>query len=192
MHDTLRIRRPDDMHLHLRDGAMMAAVLPDTARTMGRAVVMPNLKPPVVTAQQAKAYGERIRAQLQQGSGFQPLITAYLMTVAVLISTTFGVVVGTLCAQHPVSTRFILTVCDTFQTFPSFIYLIPVMMLFGVTDTSVLIASLAYAMKATQRPSTMPIPVPWGSEIAFRISWPKSMVPMKAPMMTIIRAKFTV
>lgn len=78
MHDTLRIRRPDDMHLHLRDGAMMAAVLPDTARTMGRAVVMPNLKPPVVTAQQAKAYGERIRAQLQQGSGFQPLITAYL------------------------------------------------------------------------------------------------------------------
>ncbi len=73
------------------------------------------------------------------------LITAYLMTVAVLISTVIGVVVGTLCAQHPVSTRFILTMCDTFQTFPSFIYLIPVMMLFGVTDTSVLIAIVVYA-----------------------------------------------
>ena len=73
------------------------------------------------------------------------LITAYLMTVAVLISTFIGVVVGTLCAQHPASSRFILTVCDTFQTFPSFIYLIPVMMLFGVTDTSVLIAIVVYA-----------------------------------------------
>ncbi len=73
------------------------------------------------------------------------LITAYLMTIAVLISTTIGVISGTLCAQHPVSTRFMLTVCDTFQTFPSFIYLIPVMMLFGVTDTSVLIAIVIYA-----------------------------------------------
>ena len=79
------------------------------------------------------------------------LITAYLMTVAVLISTTIGVVVGTLCAQHPVSTRFILTVCDTFQTFPSFIYLIPVMMLFGVTDTSVLIAIVVYATVPAMR-----------------------------------------
>ncbi len=73
------------------------------------------------------------------------LITAYLVTVAVLISTFIGVVVGTICAQHPVTSRFILTVCDTFQTFPSFIYLIPVMMLFGVTDTSVLIAIVVYA-----------------------------------------------
>ena len=73
------------------------------------------------------------------------LITSYLMTMSVLISGTIGIVVGTLCAQHPVSTRFILTVCDTFQTFPSFIYLIPVMMLFGVTDTSVLIAIVVYA-----------------------------------------------
>ncbi len=73
------------------------------------------------------------------------LITAYLVTVSVIISTFIGVVVGTLCAQHPASSRFILTVCDTFQTFPSFIYLIPVMMLFGVTDTSVLIAIVVYA-----------------------------------------------
>lgn len=72
------------------------------------------------------------------------LITSYLMTMAVIISSIIGIVVGTLCAQHPVTTRFILTVCDTFQTFPSFIYLIPVMMLFGVTDTSVLIAIVVY------------------------------------------------
>ena len=73
------------------------------------------------------------------------LITSYLMVMSVLISSTIGILVGTLCAQHPMSTRFILTVCDTFQTFPSFIYLIPVMMLFGVTDTSVLIAIVVYA-----------------------------------------------
>ena len=73
------------------------------------------------------------------------LITAYLMTIAVLISGTIGIIMGTICAQHPLSSRFILTVCDTFQTFPSFIYLIPVMMLFGVTDTSVVIAIVVYA-----------------------------------------------
>lgn len=73
------------------------------------------------------------------------LITAYLMTLAVLISGAIGIVIGTICAQHPISSRIILTVCDTFQTFPSFIYLIPVMMLFGVTDTSVLIAIVVYA-----------------------------------------------
>ncbi|WP_423906760.1 ABC transporter permease [Candidatus Spongiihabitans sp.] len=73
------------------------------------------------------------------------LITAYLMTISVLISSFVGIVAGTLCAQHPVTTRIMLTVCDTFQTFPSFIYLIPVMMLFGVTDTSVLIAIVIYA-----------------------------------------------
>lgn len=73
------------------------------------------------------------------------LITSYLMTMAVLISGFIGIVVGTLCAQHPTSTRILLGWCDTFQTFPSFIYLIPVMMLFGVTDTSVLIAIVVYA-----------------------------------------------
>jgi len=73
------------------------------------------------------------------------LITSYLMSVAVVISSIIGVTVGTICAQHSASSRFILGVCDTFQTFPSFIYLIPVMMLFGVTDTSVLIAIVVYA-----------------------------------------------
>ncbi len=73
------------------------------------------------------------------------LITAYLITIAVIICSTIGILVGTLCAQHRVSAKFMLTVCDTFQTFPSFIYLIPVMMLFGVTDTSVLIAIIVYS-----------------------------------------------
>jgi len=73
------------------------------------------------------------------------LITSYLMTMAVLISGFIGIVIGTLCAQNKTATRLLLTWCDTFQTFPSFIYLIPVMMLFGVTDTSVLIAIVVYA-----------------------------------------------
>ncbi|MEM7196587.1 MAG: ABC transporter permease subunit, partial [Pseudomonadota bacterium] len=73
------------------------------------------------------------------------LITSYIVTLSVIISGFIGIVVGTICAQHPKSTAFILAVCDTFQTFPSFIYLIPVMMLFGVTDTSVLIAIVVYA-----------------------------------------------
>lgn len=73
------------------------------------------------------------------------LITSYLMSIAVLVSGFIGIVAGTLCAQHPASSRMLLTLCDTFQTFPSFIYLIPVMMLFGVTDTSVLIAIIVYA-----------------------------------------------
>ena len=73
------------------------------------------------------------------------LITAYLMSVSVVVSALVGVVVGTLCAQNAHASKIILTVCDTFQTFPSFIYLIPVIMLFGITDTSVLIAVIIYA-----------------------------------------------
>ncbi len=73
------------------------------------------------------------------------LITAYLMTVGVVISTLIGVIAGTLCAQNHLATRFMLTACDTLQTFPSFIYLIPVIMLFGITDTSVLFAVIVYA-----------------------------------------------
>ncbi len=75
---TLSLRRPDDWHLHLRDGAAMAAVLPFTAARFGRAIVMPNLKPPVTTTQMALAYRERIRAALPPGSKFQPLMTLYL------------------------------------------------------------------------------------------------------------------
>ncbi len=76
--DRLTLTRPDDWHLHLRDGAMLAAVLPDTARRFGRAIVMPNLKPPVRTVADANAYRERILAALPAGMAFEPLMTLYL------------------------------------------------------------------------------------------------------------------
>jgi len=75
---TLTITRPDDWHLHLRDGLAMAAVLPATARQFARAIVMPNLKPPLVTTAQALAYRDRIAAALPTGSDFTPLMTLYL------------------------------------------------------------------------------------------------------------------
>ena len=75
---TLTLTRPDDWHLHLRDGAAIAAVLPHTARQFGRAIVMPNLKPPVTTTAQALAYRERIVAALPPGADFEPLMTLYL------------------------------------------------------------------------------------------------------------------
>ena len=75
---TLTLTRPDDWHLHLRDGAALAAVLPDTARRFGRAIVMPNLRPPVTTVAQASQYRERILAALPQGMQFEPLMTLYL------------------------------------------------------------------------------------------------------------------
>jgi len=78
MSDTLTIIRPDDWHLHLRDGAMLTAVLPETARHFARAIVMPNLVPPVVTGAQAAAYKERIMAALPEGMTFEPLMTLYL------------------------------------------------------------------------------------------------------------------
>ena len=74
----LSILRPDDWHLHLRDGAAMAAVLPDTARRFARAIVMPNLKPPVTTVADAQAYRARILAALPAGMRFEPLMTLYL------------------------------------------------------------------------------------------------------------------
>ena len=73
------------------------------------------------------------------------LVTAYMATFGVIASAIIGTIVGSLCAQHKYSSKFILSICDIFQTFPSFVYLIPVMMLFGVTDTSVLIAVIIYA-----------------------------------------------
>lgn len=83
---TLAIRRPDDLHLHLRDGAAMAAVLPHTARSFARAIVMPNLQTPVTTVEQARAYRGRILEALAAGAGapggfeagFEPLMTLYL------------------------------------------------------------------------------------------------------------------
>ncbi|MBL8479435.1 MAG: dihydroorotase [Sterolibacteriaceae bacterium] len=76
--NSITLTRPDDWHLHLRDGAAMAAVLPDTARRFARAIVMPNLKPPVTTVGLAAAYRERILAALPAGMDFSPLMTLYL------------------------------------------------------------------------------------------------------------------
>ena len=77
-HEQLTITRPDDWHLHLRDGASLAAVLPDTARQFARAIVMPNLVPPVTDVERARAYRERILAALPPGARFEPLMTLYL------------------------------------------------------------------------------------------------------------------
>jgi len=78
MTETLTLRRPDDWHLHLRDGAMLAGVLPASARHFARAIVMPNLVPPVVTGDDARGYRDRILAALPPGADFTPLMTLYL------------------------------------------------------------------------------------------------------------------
>ncbi len=76
--DSLTLVRPDDWHLHLRDGDALATTVPHTAAQFGRAIVMPNLKPPVTTAAQALAYRDRIRAAVPAGVDFEPLMTLYL------------------------------------------------------------------------------------------------------------------
>ena len=76
MHITLR--RPDDWHLHLRDGAMLQGIVPESARDFARAIIMPNLVPPVVTGADAAAYRDRIVAALPPGADFTPLMTLYL------------------------------------------------------------------------------------------------------------------
>ena len=76
--DSLVLTRPDDWHLHVRDGAAMAAVVPATAEQFARAIIMPNLRPPVTTAEQAVAYRERILAAVPAGLKFEPLMVLYL------------------------------------------------------------------------------------------------------------------
>ena len=76
--DTLTLRRPDDWHCHLRDGAMLRAVLPYTARQFARAIIMPNLVPPIATLDAVRGYRQRILAALPPGMDFQPLMTLYL------------------------------------------------------------------------------------------------------------------
>ena len=78
MTNRITIRKPDDWHLHVRDGAMLKAVLPYTAKHFGRAILMPNLIPPVRTTQDAIAYRKRVLAALPEGSTFKPLMTCYL------------------------------------------------------------------------------------------------------------------
>ena len=79
--DTITLRRPDDWHVHLRDGAMLTAVVPFTARQFARAIVMPNLVPPVADVPAARAYRERILGAAPAGAGFMPLMTCYLTNV---------------------------------------------------------------------------------------------------------------
>ena len=76
--NTLTLTRPDDWHLHVRDGAALHTVVPHTAAQFGRAIIMPNLRPPVTTAEQAVAYRQRILAAVPQGMNFEPLMTLYL------------------------------------------------------------------------------------------------------------------
>ena len=76
--DTIALRRPDDWHVHLRDGTMLEKVLPYTARQFARAIVMPNLVPPVTDIAAAQAYRARILAALPAGVAFTPLMTCYL------------------------------------------------------------------------------------------------------------------
>jgi dihydroorotase len=76
--DTLTLTQPDDWHLHLRDGTALAAIVPHTAGQFGRAIVMPNLRPPITTTEQALAYKARIMAAVPQGVAFEPLMTLYL------------------------------------------------------------------------------------------------------------------
>jgi dihydroorotase len=78
MTDQITLTRPDDWHLHVRDGAAMQSVVPHTARQFGRAIIMPNLRPPVTTAQAAAEYKARIQAAVPEGLTFEPLMTLYL------------------------------------------------------------------------------------------------------------------
>ena len=78
MSQTLVLTRPDDWHVHLRDGAALQSVVPYTARQFARAIAMPNLKPPITTAEQAQAYRQRILAAVPAGVDFEPLMTLYL------------------------------------------------------------------------------------------------------------------
>jgi dihydroorotase len=103
MAKTLTIRKPDDWHLHLRDGAMLSSVLPDTARHFSRAIIMPNLVPPVVTTADAVSYRKRIMAALPKDSTFTPLMTAYLTegTKAADVATGFADGVLTAIKLYP-------------------------------------------------------------------------------------------
>ena len=76
--NEITITRPDDWHVHLRDGDVLKTVVPHTAAEFGRAIVMPNLKPPIITTAQALAYRHRIQQALPHGSVFEPLMTLYL------------------------------------------------------------------------------------------------------------------
>lgn len=94
MTNHLTIRRPDDMHLHLRDGAVMEAVVPHTSADFARAIIMPNLVPPVTTAAQASAYRTRILANVPHGHAFKPMMTLYLTEATTVEDIDTGIADG--------------------------------------------------------------------------------------------------
>jgi dihydroorotase len=103
MAERITIRKPDDWHLHVRDGAMLKAALPFTAAHFGRAILMPNLLPPVLSVKDAIAYRDRVLAALPEGSKFQPLMTCYLTdaTNADDVETGFREAVFTAVKMYP-------------------------------------------------------------------------------------------
>ena len=141
----LKLTRPDDWHLHLRDGSLMHSVLPDTARQFARAIIMPNLRPPVTTTEQAQAYRARILAALPIGSHFAPLMTLYLTdnTTAQEIRTAkqSGIVHGVKYYPAGATTNSDSGVTDIRKTYPALEEMqhcgMPLLMHGEVTDTAV-------------------------------------------------------
>ena len=119
MTERLTIRRPDDWHVHLRDGAMLRAVAGHTARQFGRAIIMPNLTPPVTDVAAAEAYRNRIRAALGEGADFTPLMTCYLTdhSDAAEIAACYAAGVFAACKLYPAhaTTNSAHGVTDIFQ-----------------------------------------------------------------------------
>ncbi|MEO6422257.1 MAG: dihydroorotase [Candidatus Nitrotoga sp.] len=141
----LKLTRPDDWHLHLRDGSLMHSVLPDTARQFARAIIMPNLRPPVTTTEQAQAYRSRILAALPIGSHFEPLMTLYLTdnTTAKEIRTAkqSGIVHAVKYYPAGATTNSDSGVTDIRKTYPALEEMqccgMPLLMHGEVTDTAV-------------------------------------------------------
>ena len=141
----LKLTRPDDWHLHLRDGSLMHAVLPDTARQFARAIVMPNLRPPITTTEQAQTYRARILAALPMGSHFEPLMTLYLTdnTTAQEIRSAkqSGIVHAVKYYPAGATTNSDSGVTDIRKTYPALEEMqhcgMPLLMHGEVTDTSV-------------------------------------------------------
>ncbi|CAG9931945.1 dihydroorotase [Candidatus Nitrotoga arctica] len=141
----LKLTRPDDWHLHLRDGSLMHSVLPDTARQFARAIIMPNLRPPVTTTEQAQAYRARILAALPTGSHFEPLMTLYLTdnTTAKEIRTAkqSGIVHAVKYYPAGATTNSDSGVTDIRKTYPALEEMqhcgMPLLMHGEVTDTAV-------------------------------------------------------
>ncbi|RFC31821.1 MAG: dihydroorotase [Candidatus Nitrotoga sp. MKT] len=141
----LKLTRPDDWHLHLRDGSLMHSVLPDTARQFARAIIMPNLRPPITTTEQAQAYRARILAALPVGSHFEPLMTLYLTdnTTAKEIRTAkqSGIVHAVKYYPAGATTNSDSGVTDIRKTYPALEEMqrcgMPLLMHGEVTDTAV-------------------------------------------------------